>query len=134
MDSNNNPNKYCWFVIFYKILNDILFLMLAVFFMALLADGAIPGFFSVHLSFTRITLLIFGIISLIILIQKKIKMETVYDIKQKNRSIIWLAIFLIILTINSLLKFSAWEIIVITLSTLFIFFFFYKIIFNDEKI
>ena len=45
-------------LILYKLLGDLLFLLLAFFFLSLIADGLIPGIVSSHISFLRIIILI----------------------------------------------------------------------------
>lgn len=133
MDNSNNPSKRYRFVIFYKILHDTLFLLLAVFSAALLADGAIPGFFSSHLSFTKIIMLIFANISAIIFIARKAGLSATYREIKNNKLIIGLTIFSFLLIFNSLLKFNWLENIIITLVSFIILFYFYKILVQPDK-
>lgn len=117
----------------YKLLHDALFLLLIYFLGMLIAEGALPGVVSSHLSFTRVVIAILLILLLIISIGKKLQITYEAPIIQKNRLLPALVLLAFLLLGNSLLKFAFWENIIITLSTLFLFFLFYQIIFNPKN-
>lgn len=117
----------------YKLLHDALFLLLIYFLGMLIAEGALPGVVSSHLSFTRVVIAILLILLLIISIGKKLQITYEAPIIKKNRLLPALVLLAFLLLGNSLLKFAFWENIIITLSTLFLFFLFYQIIFNPKN-
>ena len=121
------------FLIAYKLLHDALFLLLMSFIAVLIAEGALPGIVSAHISFTRIVIAILLVLLLIILIGKKFQLTYATPIIKKNKLLPVLILFAFLLLGNSLLKFALWENMIITLSTLFLFFLFYQIIFNPKN-
>jgi hypothetical protein len=106
-------------VLLYKILNDTLFLLLIAYALLLIADSLIPGFISNIFSFTRMTLLVFANLGLVIYLGKINNVSfPVLEIK-KNK--LWLIVSLILFTlliVRALYKFSVWEIVVIVISSL----------------
>lgn len=121
------------FLIAYKLLHDALFLLLISFIAMLIAEGALPGIVSAHISFSRIIIAILLILLSIILIGKKFELTYAAPIIKKNKLLPVLVLLTFLLVGNSLLKFALWENMVITLSTLFLFFLFYQIIFNPKR-
>ena len=121
------------FLIAYKLLHDALFLLLISFMAMLIAEGALPGIVSSHISFTRVVIMILLILIMIILIGKKFQLTYTAPIIKKNKLLPILVLFAFLLIGNSLLKFALWENMVITLSTLFLFFLFYQIIFDSKN-
>jgi len=121
------------FLIAYKLLHDALFLLLASFIAMLVAEGALPGIVSSHISFTKIIIAILLILIFIVLIGKKFELAYASPIIKKNKLLPVLVLFAFLLIGNSLLKFALWENMVITLSTLFLFFLFYQIIFDSKN-
>lgn len=117
----------------YKLLHDALFLLLISFVAMLVAEGALPGIISSHVSFTRIVIAILLVLILIILIGKKFQLTYATPIIKKNKLLPVLVLFSFLLVGNSLLKFALWENMIITLSTLFLFFLFYQIIFSPKN-
>jgi hypothetical protein len=128
----SSPDKNIFFIA-YKLLHDALFLLLISFIVMLIAEGALPGVVSSHISFTRIIIAILLILMFIILIGKKFQLTYLTPSIKKNRLLPVLVLLSFLLLGNSLLKFALWENIVITLSTLFLFFLFYQIIFNPKN-
>jgi hypothetical protein len=120
-------------LITYKILHDALFLLLMSFIAMLVAEGALPGIISSHISFTRVVVAILLVLLLIILIGKKFQLVYATPVIKKNKLLPVLVFFAFLLIGNSLLKFALWKNIVITLSTLFLFFLFYQIIFESKN-
>lgn len=117
----------------YKLLHDVLLLLLMSFMAVLIAEGALPGIVSAHISFTFIVIVILLVLLLIILIGKKFQLTYSPPIIKKNKLLPVLILFAFLLVGNSLLKFALWENMVITLSTLFLFFLFYQTIFNPKN-
>lgn len=111
----------------YKLLADILFLLLAVYFLLLVSEAVLPGFVSAHLSFTKLTLLVFADLAAIAYLGKKNNFIQ-ENLGIKNKKLIFVFAFLFAaFAANSLLKFGAAENLVITLSALAILFYFLKI-------
>jgi hypothetical protein len=120
-------------LITYKLLYDALLLLLVSFIAMLVAEGALPGLVSSHISFSKIILVIFLVLGGIIFIGSKFHL--IYekpDIK-KNKLLPVLILFTFLLIGNSLLKFALWENMIITLATLFFFFLFYQLIFGSKN-
>jgi len=112
----------------YKILNDVLVFLLIVFSLFLLAEGALPGIISSHLSFLKLTLIIFAVLGLIIFLGRKNDFQfSASDKKNRWITIVAIIFFLILIT-NSLFKFSPWEILIITPLSCFVSIYFYKIL------
>ena len=120
-------------LIAYKLLHDALFLLFVFFIAILVAEGALPGIVSVHISFTLVVMIILLVLLMIILIGKKLKITYAAPTIKKNRLLPAFVLLAFLLIGNSLLKFAFWENIIITLSTLFLFFIFYQIIFNPKN-
>ena len=116
----------------YKLLHDGLFLLLASFIMMLIAEGAIPGIISQHISLTRIVVVIFLTIGAITWIGNKLQITYQKPVIKKNRLLPVLILLAFLLIGNSLLKFALWENMLITLMTLFLFYLFYKLIYSSE--
>jgi len=123
-----NPDKN-FLLIAYKLLHDALLLFLISFVGMLIAEGALPGLVSSHLSLAKVTIMILIVLLAIIWIGSKFQIvyETPAFKKNKLLPILTMAAFLLIG--NSLLRFAFWENIVITTATLFVFFLIYSLIF-----
>jgi hypothetical protein len=121
-----------YFPIIYKLGTDILFLLLLVFAMLLFSEGVLPGFLSNSLSFTRITIILFINLGLLIYIGKKENYLFSGFTQIKNGLSIFLAIFAAVLIAASMLKFQVWEIIIMTAASIIILYYFYKIIFTSQ--
>lgn len=123
----NNRNSL---IIIYKLLHDLLFLMLIFFAVALMADGLIPGIISNHVSFLKIT--IFSILNLAAVyalgnyLQIKFKDQT----KNKKTTILLVAIAALLI-FNSLIKLNIFLAIFILLVVLLSGYFIWKNIFED---
>jgi hypothetical protein len=117
----------------YKLLHDALFLVLATFALTLIAEGLLPGIISSHISMARIAILIFVLLGAIVWIGNKL--EIVYDAPKikSSKFLPPLILFSFLLIGNSMLKFALWENIIITLTTLFIFFLFYNLFFSKTE-
>ncbi len=121
------------FIIVYKLLYDVIFLLLISFIAMLVTEGALPGLVSSHISLTKIALVIFLILGCTIFIGKNLHIAYEKPAIKKNRLLPVLILLAFLLIGNSLLKFAFWENIIITLVILFLFFLFYQAIFEDEK-
>lgn len=121
-------------LLLYKIFNDTLFLLIIAFILLLMAEALLPGFSLSYLSFTKLVLLIFANLGVLIYLGKKNNIQfSEFDIK-KNK--LWLAFFLIFflfLLIRALYKFSILEIIIIIITSLAILYFLFKINFEKSK-
>ncbi|GBE16728.1 hypothetical protein BMS3Abin15_00550 [bacterium BMS3Abin15] len=124
---NNNIVK-----ITYKLLNETLLLLLLIYGLILIAEGVIPGFVTSHLSFMELTLVIFANLGAIIYLGKKNDfLYADFDIKHSKMIFVLVALSFLLIG-NSLLKFNLLENLVITLVSLSIFYYFYKIIFMEK--
>lgn len=119
-------------LIAYKLLYDVLFLSFIYFTSMLIAEGALPGVISSHLSFTSIVMVILLTLLSIIFIGRKLQITYASPLIKKNKLLPALIFLAFLLLGNSLLKFAFWENILIVLSTLFLFFLFYQMIFNPK--
>jgi hypothetical protein len=90
-------------IIAYKILHDILFVMLIFFFAFLLAEGILPGIITNHFSFTRIIAIIFVNIFAIYILGNYLKISLNPD-KANKKTAIFLLFILTLLIFNSLFK------------------------------
>jgi hypothetical protein len=99
----------------------------------LVAEGALPGLVSSHISFTRLVIIILIVLGAIIIIGRNFQISYEKPNIKKSRLLPVLILFAFLLIGNSLLKFAFWENLIITLSTLFLFFLFYQIIFDQKK-
>lgn len=117
----------------YKLLHDALLLVLLSFAGILIADALLAGLITSKISFSKITIILVLIVGLIVYLGDKLQIN--YSSKKTNKGKLLpaLILFSFLLIGNSLLKFTFWENIIITLVTLFIFFLFYELIFPPEK-
>jgi len=120
-------------LIIYKLLYDALFLLLISFIAMLIAEGALPGIVSSHISLTRVVIVILLVLLSIIWIGKKFQLTYAAPVIKKNKPLPVLILLAFLLMGNSLLKFALWENMIITLTTLFLFFLFYQIIFDPKN-
>jgi hypothetical protein len=120
-------------MIAYKLLHDALLLLLLSFAAILVAEGALPGLVSSHISLARLAIIILVVLGIIIFIGKNFQISYEKPNIKKSRLLPALVLFAFLLIGNSLLKFALWENLIITLVTLFLFFLFYQIIFSSEN-
>ncbi len=120
-------------LITYKLSYDLLLLLLLTFAVTLIAESLLPGLISSKISLTKLSFAIFLILSLIIYLGKNFGIS--YEISKinKNKILPPLILFSFLLIGSSLLKFTLWENIIITITTLFVFFLFYELIFIDKE-
>jgi hypothetical protein len=99
----------------------------------LVAEGLLPGLISSKISFSKITILLIIIFTLITYLGKNLGI-TYEKLKINNNKLLpFIIISSFLLIGNSLLKFTFWENSIITITTLFIFFLFYEIIFSSKE-
>jgi hypothetical protein len=120
----------------YKLLVDILSLSLLVFFINLLFEGVVPGYISSHLSFTKLIIFIVLVIFGIAYLGKR--NEIWYDASlnqslKQNKITVFLLIVGITLIINSLFGLGCFESLIVIISTAFILYSFFQILFFTEK-
>jgi len=114
-----------WGIFLYKMLNDILALLFVSFAMLLLSEGMMPGLISAHLSFTRLILIIFAVLGMIVYLGKINGIG--FEMNNKKTALLYgFIIFAVILIINSMLKFDWWEIAIIAITSIFLLFYLYK--------
>jgi len=119
-------------LIAYKLLHDALFLLVLSFIAMLIAEGALPGFFSTYISLLRLTIAILLVVAAIVQLGKKLEITHEKTELKKNKLLPFLILLAFLLIGNSLLKFALWENMAITLATLLVFFLFYKLLFSAE--
>ncbi len=123
-------------IFLYKIFSDILALLLVSYLLLLISEGVMPGLATAHLSFTRLTLIIFSVLGIVIYTGTLNNITFKLDNKpltifqkargKKAAAIASIVVLSVILTMNSLLKFAWWEIGVITIATIAAIFYLYK--------
>ena len=89
--------------IIYKLLNDLLFLILFFFILTLIAESMLPGLVSSHMSFLHIIFFLTLNIFAIYIVGSLLKLE-IYKRKINKKIAVLSAILAIILILNSLLK------------------------------
>jgi len=117
----------------YKLAHDALFLMLLALAGMLVSEGILPGFISAHISFVKVIVVIFILLSFIALLGHQLDIAFTSSPMQKNKLVPLLLIFSFLLIGNSMLKFPFWENLLTTLATLLVFFLFYQLIFFPKK-
>lgn len=116
-------------LLFYKILETVIFLAIFVWAIALLAENVLPGFISTHLSFLKLTL--FTSFLLIIMSTLGRNLELKKKLKIKKWPLLVLAILGFVIISLSLIKFNYFEIFITTVTSLFIISYFYKVLFKE---
>jgi hypothetical protein len=119
-------------IIFYKILNDLLFLLLLFFIFALIAEGLIYGIISIHISFLKLTLLIFINLLAIYAVGFFAKINLTNQSLNK-KIILTLTILGAILILNSLLRLNIFLAILILAGVLIAGYLSYRIIFENNS-
>ena len=132
MEYNKRTNKK-FPALVYKILNDILALLLIALFLFLLAESILPGIISTHFSFLKLIMIILAVLGLIIFLGKQnnfqfsgLDKKNLLAGRQIRLIVITAIIFFLALAANSLFKFSPWEILIITPLSCFVLIYFYK--------
>lgn len=121
------------FLITYKLLYDALLLALITFFGLLVAEGILPGFVSSHVSLARVAMFIVLLLGAIAALGGKLQITYAAPTIKKNKLVPVLILLTFLMIGNSLLKFSFWENLVITISTIVLFLMLYQLIIWDKK-
>lgn len=119
-------------LIIYKLLYDALMLALATFAAMLVGEGLIPGFVSARLSFAKVEIGLILIILTITWLGKNLDITYGLPKMKSNRILPPLVLFSFLLIGNSMLHFALWANIIITLTTIFILFLLYELIFSQN--
>jgi len=122
------PTKNTWLII-YKLLNDLLFLLLIFFAFSLMADGLIPGIITSHISFLKITFLV-ALNLLAIYAVGSFSQIQISPRQRKKKTTIFLVVLAILLIFNSLIKLNLILAIFILLVSLAIGYLIYQSIFE----
>jgi hypothetical protein len=120
------------FLLAYKLLHDALFLALATLAGVLFADGLLPGILTSKIGFSKIIFTIIILLATIAYLGKNLQLIHDQAKIHKGRLLPALVLLSFLLIGNSLLKFTFWENIIITLAMLFVFFLLYELIFIAE--
>lgn len=125
------PINKNYLLIAYKLLNDILFILLAFFVLALIGDGIISGIVTNHLSFLKLMFLIIGNIAAIYILGSfsQIKFNSSKSTRKISFFLYILAGFLIL---NSLLKLNSILAIFILAFSLITGYFLYRNILEEK--
>lgn len=118
-------------IIAYKLLNDLLFLILLFFIIALVADGLITGIVSNHISFLKIILLLGSNLTAIYILGRFLNLNLMEEGINKKIAFL-LLIMAALLIFNSLLKLNLFLAIFILLITLVTGHFAFKNILEDN--
>lgn len=117
------------YTIIYKLLADLLFLLMFFFTLMLITESLLPGIVSNHISFLLIIfLLVFNIFALHFV--RSISDINISGQKSNKKITASLVILAIILIFNTLLKLNLILAIIILISTIFLGYLIYKNIFN----
>jgi hypothetical protein len=122
-----------YLLITYKILHDILLLILIAFAGILVADALLPGIISSKISFSKMTIALILTSSLIAYLGNHLQISYAEEKINKSKILPILILFSFLLIGNSLLKFTLWQNIMITIISLILFFLFYEILFASKK-
>jgi hypothetical protein len=117
-------------MIAYKILHDILLVVLIFFFASFLAEGILPGIITNHFSFTRVIIIIFLNIFLIYALGNYLKINLKTG-KENKKTAIFLLFILALLIFNSLFKLNIFLNLFILLAVLATGYFAYKTILEE---
>lgn len=133
MDKLNEKLKSDFGIFLYKILGDIMILLLLSLALFLLSEGIMPGLVSSFLSFTRLILIIFAVLGGIIYLGKL--NEISFDLENKKTVFLGgFLVFSVMLIVNSILKFSLIEIGIITIASIFLLFYLYRNYLTESEI
>lgn len=120
-------------IIIYKLLKNILITFLIVWSLAILGEAFLPEFISAHVSFLKLTLLVFGLVFALYVLSQKIELQK-STTEGDNRAVLFgSVIFTIIIFGLALLKFNYFVNVTIILTTLLILFYLYKELFGHES-
>ena len=126
------PNKE-YLKIFFKLLHDMLFTSLVFFLLALIAEGILPGIITGHVEFSQIIIFIFIVIFAIYVLGNFLKISFTGDERRINKKTACLLLFVLVLLIfNSLLKLNIFLNLLIVISIIFLGYFTYKTLLEEN--
>ena len=117
----------------YKLLNNLLLLLLIAFTGTIFAESLLPGIITSQIGFTSIASAILLTMLALIWIGNKYQIRYEKLPLRKTRIVPILAFVSFLLLGNSMLKFDLWENIIITMSVLFFMLLLYQQIFEEKK-
>lgn len=120
-------------ILCYKLLHDALLLVLFTFAIVLIVDGLLPEIITINVSFSKIAAILIAIICAITYLGKKLNISYSHKKINKNKILPFLILFAFLIIGNSLILFTLWQNILITLTTLLIFYLFFELFFAVEK-
>jgi hypothetical protein len=119
----------------YKILTDVLGLLLLVFFLDLIINSAVPELLAGFFSFTKLVILIFAVMLALVFLGRRNGIEYPAEFFKpglKNKTAIFLAVIGVLLIVNSLFGLGLVEIIISTLLIVFILYYIFQILFVSD--
>lgn len=117
-------------LIAYKILNDVLFVGLVFFFLALVAEGLLPGIITAHVGFPKI--IIFILVDLMAISALASAAQIKIESRKQNKKAAFALLFVLLLLIfNSLIKLNIFLSVFILIILLATGYFFYKAVFEE---
>jgi len=116
----------------YKILHDILFIVLIFFLLALIAEGLIPGIITTHIGFSRVVTFIFVNLVAIYALGNFLHINLKNN-KITKKTALPVLLILILLIFNSLLSISIYLNIFIILLTIVSGYFVYQVILEEKN-
>ena len=125
-------NKYkSYLPIIYKLLNDLLFVLLIFFTVAMIGEAVLPIIIAVHLGIYKWMLLVLLDVLAISFLGKKLQLKSEKFLNKKT-SAIFLAVAIIFL-INSVLKISFYLIPIVVIISLFSIYYLYQVLTEENK-
>ena len=132
MNIKNILKNSQFYLLIYKLLHDLLFLVIATAFVSIIIEGAIPGFLSQQLSPLRIYVILVILLFVISLLGNKLAIDYPQKISKKSPLAALSVVFLFLIIGNSMLKFALWQNLIITLTTTAIAFLLYKTLISPK--
>jgi len=126
-DKTNFLNKYE--VIIFKLLNDLLFLLMAFFLLLIIADGILPGIISNYYDPAIIIILILSDVLLISFLERKLNLKLIQ--KSNKKTVCSILFIFILLMANAFFHLNIWLNLFLTLASLLAGYFIYRV-FLDE--
>lgn len=119
-------------IILYKLLKNILIIFLITWSVALLIEGILLKFVFSQIDFLKLTLITFSTIIFIQFLTRKFELTKAYPERKIKIASVFLIIYFILISTLAILNFKSFPILVIITTTLFILFYFYKILLIEE--
>lgn len=117
--------------IVYKLLYDIFFIGLLFFFLAMIAEGILPGIVSARISFFRVIVFIFLVLAIIYFLGSYLHIKL--NSKKTNKKTVFSGLILtVFLILNSLLGINIFLALLTTLLTLAVGYYIYRSLAEEE--